>query len=170
MKKVSALFIGSLMVLFMVSCNEKSLQTNLFINEANQYEREMTTQETSTLKENNKYRINIIINNKIFTATLYDNQTTQNLLTMLPLSMNMKELNGNEKYFYLPKSITTDATNPSNINTGDIMLYGSDCLVLFYENHTTSYTYTPIGKIDNYLELYEIIGDNDVLVTFELEE
>lgn len=46
--------------------------------------------------------INMQIGNKNFTIKLFDNNAAQNLITQLPLTLDMKELNGNEKYSYLP--------------------------------------------------------------------
>ena len=72
-----------------------------------------------------------------------------------------------EKYYYLENSIKTNSYCPKNIEAGDIMLYGSNCLVIFYESFSTSYSYTPIGKIDNPSELSEALGAGDVEVIFE---
>ena len=84
-----------------------------------------------------------------FTATLADNRTAQAFASMLPLTLDMNELNGNEKYFHLDSSLPADSNNPGTINAGDIMLYGSDCLVLFYKTFSTSYSYTRVGSVDN---------------------
>lgn len=46
------------------------------------------------------------------------------------------------------------------------MLFGSSCLVIFYENFNTSYSYTRIGKINNANNLDIILGNNDATVTF----
>ena len=61
----------------------------------------------------------------------------------------MTELNGNEKYFYLDDALPTDASRPDGIRAGDLMLYGSECIVLFYESFSTAYSYTPIGRVQN---------------------
>ena len=44
------------------------------------------------------------------------------------------------------------------------MLYGSDCLVIFYENFDTPYSYTRIGKIDNVDNLKDVLGNGNVNV------
>ena len=46
------------------------------------------------------------------------------------------------------------------------MLFGSSCLVIFYENFNTSYSYTRFGKINNANNLDIILGNNDATVTF----
>ena len=55
-----------------------------------------------------------------------------------------------------------------NINAGDLMLYGSNCLVIFYESFSTSYSYTKIGHIDNPEGLAETLGSGNIKVTFEV--
>ena len=111
----------------------------------------------------------IKIGDKEFTATLLDNPTTTAFKSMLPLTMNMTELNGNEKYFDLSKSLPTNASNPGKINAGDLLLYGSKTLVLFYEAFSTSYSYTRLGKINNPDGLEEALGSSNVVVTIELK-
>ena len=92
----------------------------------------------------------IKIGDKEFTATLLVNPTTTAFKSMLPLTMNMTELNGNEKYFDLAKSLPTNASNPGKINAGDLLLYGSKTLVLFYEAFSTSYSYTRLGRSEEH--------------------
>ena len=75
------------------------------------------------------HQIQIIVGDITFSAKLYDNQTARAFAEMLPLSLDMKELNGNEKFCYLFGSLPTNSTRPSSIHAGDLMLFSSDCLV-----------------------------------------
>ncbi|WP_294752054.1 cyclophilin-like fold protein [uncultured Exiguobacterium sp.] len=87
-----------------------------------------------------------------------DNETAMALQKRLPLTMQMKELNGNEKYLkelngnekyhYVPFSLPTNSKNVGMVQAGDLMLYGSDCLVLFYETFQTDIPYTRIGWVE----------------------
>lgn len=43
------------------------------------------------------------------------------------------------------------------------MLFGSDCLVVFYQSFDTSYSYTKIGHIDNFFDL----GSENISIKFE---
>lgn len=119
-----------------------------------------------TDKEENDLNITITVNGRAFSAMLYDNETAKSFRERLPLTLDMSELNGNEKYYYLSESLPTNSSRPSAINAGDIMLYGSDCLVIFYESFSTSYSYTPIGKIDDPNGLSAALGSESVQVTF----
>src|SRR5688572_19323919 len=57
-------------------------------------------------------KMKIKIGNNTFNATLYDNQTVTAFKSLLPMTVNMVDLNGNEKYFDLPRSLPTNAVNP----------------------------------------------------------
>ena len=74
-----------------------------------------------------------------FNATLDNNETAKAFKRLLPMTVDMSELHGNEKYYYLSKGLPTASSNPGTIRTGDLMLYGSTCVVLFYETFSTSY-------------------------------
>lgn len=95
--------------------------------------------EKSAEKEEKILNIEITVGDKTFSAKLYDNETAEKFAEMLPLTLDMSELNGNEKYFYLSGDLPTNSKCPDKINSGDIMLYGSSCLVLFYDSFSTSY-------------------------------
>lgn len=120
---------------------------------SNSQDAEVTEKNTvnNVQEENDTFNATITINidEVTMSVTLEDNATSRALLEMLPLEISMEELNGNEKYYYLSESLPTNATNVSNIEKGDIMLYGDNCLVIFYESFSTSYSYTRIGKIDD---------------------
>ena len=127
---------------------------------------ETHTEPPVTEEEPEMSKIEIIAGDKTFSAALYDNAAAKALMDMLPLTLDMSELNGNEKYYYLDTSLPTNAGRPSGIKTGDIMLYGNSCLVLFYESFSTSYSYTPIGHIDDPAGLAAALGNGNVQVTF----
>lgn len=129
-----------------------------------------TTDTPSTPDTPTAYVLQIQVDDATFSATLLDTPTTQALLDLLPLTLDMQELNGNEKYATLPQALPTDAERPGQIHTGDLMLYGSDCLVLFYEDFPTSYSYTPLGKVDDPQGLAQALGAGNVEVHLEIAE
>lgn len=112
--------------------------------------------------------LEILVADTTFTAQLADTEAARQLAESLPLELDMQELNGNEKYGYLSQALSTNASCPVFIHTGDLMLFGSDCLVLFYKDFSTSYSYTPIGKLDNPQGLPAALGRGDVTLTFRI--
>jgi hypothetical protein len=118
--------------------------------------------------ESMKDTLLITIGSNQFTATLESNAAAEEFKKMLPLTINLKDLNSNEKFFDLPNNLPTNASNPRTINSGDLMLWGSNTLVLFYKTFNTSYSYTRLGKIENPSDLSQALGSGNVTVTFEL--
>jgi len=121
-----------------------------------------------TMNAQEKAKIKITVGADSFLASTYDNATAQAFITLLPMTITMNELNGNEKYYNLPDNLPTSPDRPSAINAGDLMLYGQNCIVLFYEPLTTSYSYTKFGYINNPAGLKAALGPNNPKVTFEL--
>lgn len=114
-------------------------------------------------------KLKITIGTSVFTATLYNNPTVTAFKTRLPMTVNMRVLNANEKYFDLPDNLPANASNPGTIQAGDLMFYGSNTLVLFYKSFSTSYSYTPMGRVDDITELTTALGSGNVTVTFALQ-
>lgn len=113
--------------------------------------------------------IKVTVNGSVFEAKTYnDSPCAQQLMSKFPLTVTMNELNGNEKYYRFSESFSSNPENVGSINSGDIMLYQSDYLVLFYETHNTSYTYTRIGYITDSTGLKEAVGTGNPTVTFEI--
>ena len=114
-------------------------------------------------------KLKITAGSNTLTATLYSNATVNAFKARLPMTINMSELNGNEKYFDLPDNLPANASNPGTIQTGDLMLYGSNTLVLFYKSFSTSYSYTPMGRVDDASGLATALGSGTSTVTFALQ-
>ena len=142
MKKIILFLL--IIVLFITGCNKQ--KTNNTITNIN---------EVKSLK--------ISIDNKEYVINLEKNETVNSLINLLPLELNMNELNGNEKYVYLDSSLPTDSYQPGNIEVGDVMLYGNNCLVIFYKSFDTPYSYTKVGHIDNLPDL----GSKNIIVKIE---
>ena len=110
-------------------------------------------------------KVYININNKKLGIDLENNSTASALIKLLPLELSMNDLNGNEKYVYLNESLPTNTYSPKHIEAGDVMLFGDNCLVIFYESFDTSYSYSKIGHINNLPEL----DDGSITVNLNAE-
>ena len=147
---VSILVIVSLFMI--VGCNSKKIKSSE--NDNNIIEND-SAEVISSMK--------VIINGKQYVIQLEENETTKSFVNLLPQEYNMSELNGNEKYIYLDTTLPTNSSNPKHINAGDVMLYGNNCLVIFYKSFDTSYSYTKIGHIDN----LDNLGNESITAKFE---
>ena len=110
-------------------------------------------------------KVYIDINNETFEMDLEDNSTVSALVKMLPLYLSMGDLNGNEKYAYFDKPLPTNTYSPKHIEAGDVMLFGDNCLVIFYESFDTSYSYSKIGRINNMPSL----GDGNISISIRVK-
>jgi len=154
-------------VFMIVGCSFKTYEDN---NENDNINNVTQEDNISNSKENKNYDTNevessvkVFINDKEYTINLEENETTKAFINLLPFDITMNELNGNEKYIYLDNTLPTNSFNPKHINAGDVMLYGNNCLVIFYKSFDTSYSYTKIGYVDNLPNL----GNGNVSVKFE---
>lgn len=137
----------SFLIFIMTACNSIYGDSSAMMNTLNNY-------------------VNLRINNKEYKLILYDNDTARDFLKMLPLTITMNDLNSNEKYYNLSSSLTTKSERVGSIKRGDFMLYGNNCLVLFYESFSTSYSYTKIGYIENTDGLKDSLGMGSIEITF----
>ena len=169
MKKICILLsVISLLFVFCSCSNHKAPEQSTI--QTTQSTTEFKNEEASTTMnstEKSADSIIIKIKDKSFTAKLYDNETAKAFAEMLPITLNMNELHGNEKYYYFNDSLPTNSTGIDKINSGDIMLYGNNCIVLFYDSFETNYSYTKIGYIENPEGLAEAVGNGDITITFD---
>lgn len=185
-RKCAVVFVIGILLLMVSACssqNHSQVQDAESINqsqeEANNINDEEKISENSTEETNENDRINeqetegmqmiIEVNGQQFEAELYDNDTVAALKNMLPMTLNMEEMNGNEKYYFMNESLPTASENTGIIQNGDIMLYGSDCLVLFFKTFETSYTYTRIGHIEEAEGFAAALESGTVEISFRME-
>lgn len=113
-----------------------------------------------------KLRMWMTVGDQRFSITLNDNATARAFSTQLPLTLDMSELNGNEKFASLPKTLPENASRPGTIRNGDLMLYGADTLVVFYATFRSSYSYSRLGSVDDSAALPQALGQKGVRVVF----
>jgi hypothetical protein len=111
-------------------------------------------------------RIWMTVGERRIAATLADNAVARGFAAMLPVTLDMPDLNANEKHVRLPKALPANASRPGTLRNGDLMLYGTDTLVLFYVTFDSPYSYTRLGRVDDPSGLAEVLGRANVRITF----
>lgn len=114
--------------------------------------------------------VTLTIGDKVYRARFHDNAAAEALMEQMPMELDMEELHGNEKYYYLSHSLPADTESIGSIRAGDIMLFGDDCLVLFYEDFQTTFSYTRIGRLEDSAGLADTLGSGGVRVSFDKAE
>jgi hypothetical protein len=115
-------------------------------------------------------RMWMTIGERRFAVTLADNAAARAFAAQLPLTLDMSELNGNEKHADLPKALPVNASRHGTIRAGDLMLYGTNTVVVFYSTFNSSYSYTGLGRIDDPASLAQALGPRGVRVVFSKQE
>ncbi len=85
------------------------------------------SEDATPVAEASETAISLTVGEQTFSATLLDNETARQFAVQFPLTLEMSELNGNEKYYYMDNELPTDSYQPGQINAGDLMLYGNNC-------------------------------------------
>ena len=111
-------------------------------------------------------RMQLTVGNRRFTLTVADTDAARSFVSQLPLTLDMPDLNSNEKHAKLPKALPANAIRPGTISNGDLMLYGSDTLVLFYLGFESAYSYTRLGRVDDPSGLAQALGQGTARIMF----
>lgn len=115
-------------------------------------------------------KLKITIGENTATAILYDNPTSRDFATMLPITVEMDDYANTEKIFYPSKKLSTeDAPKGFKPSEGDITLYAPwGNIALFYKDFSYSNGLIPLGKITNGIEYFR--AKEKITVTIELEQ
>ncbi len=125
-----------------------------------------TTSRTPAMK------IRLSVNNKVLTATLADNKTARDFISLLPLTLTMNDLFGREKYARLPRAISQEGKRTHTYEIGDIAYWSPGPEVAIYYRQDGDKIPEPgiivIGKMDSGVEALNVPGY--VKVTIELHD
>jgi hypothetical protein len=106
-------------------------------------------------------------NGRRFAVTLADTQAARTFAARLPMTLDMTDLNDNEKKFDLPTKLPANASRPGTIRNGDLMLWGDHTVVVFYKTFDSPYSYTRLGQLSDATGLAQALGRDGVRVQFE---
>jgi hypothetical protein len=117
-------------------------------------------------KQANRMKINILVGNEVVTATLIDSKTTQDFISLLPLTLTLEDHANTEKVSDLPRRLSTeDAPLGSDPAVGDIAYYAPwGNLAMYYNDFGYSNGLIILGKIDGDIEALNVPGSFKVTI------
>ncbi len=145
---------------------EQSTATNLPVMDQSLTQTTSTQNTAQPISKKEQLNMWMTVNEHRFEVILEDHATAHAFASQLPLTLQMEELNGNEKHGQLSGTLPTDEKRPGIIHNGDIMLYGNQTLVVFYKTFSSIYSYTRIGQVKQPEELQKILGSRNVEIIF----
>lgn len=113
-------------------------------------------------------KINIKIGGKTLTASLADNATALDFVSVLPLNVSMNDLFGREKYGDLPNALSENGPRKNRYEVGDIAYWSPDHqFAVYYHQDGESIPspgVIPIAKIDVGAEAFNVPGSVKVTI------
>ena len=105
-------------------------------------------------------KLKMTVGEKVLTATLSDNPTTKDFISLLPLTLTLTDYHGTEKVSALPKQLSTkDALAGYMPSVGDITIYAPwGNLAIFYKDFSYSSGLIVLGKIDTGIDGLNVPG------------
>lgn len=117
-------------------------------------------QEASTMK------IRLTFDGKAVQATLLDNATARDFLSLLPMTLTLEDYNATEKIGYPPRKLST-AGGPAGVDpsVGDIAYYAPwGNLAIFYKDFGYSRGLISLGRIDSGVAALSLPGSLKVTI------
>ncbi|HZP93959.1 MAG TPA: cyclophilin-like fold protein [Burkholderiales bacterium] len=111
-------------------------------------------------RETSNMRIRLTINGTAITASLNDNATARDFLSLLPLTLTLEDYAATEKIAYLPRKLST-AGAPAGFDPsiGDITYYAPwGNLAIFHKDFGYSEGLVHLGRIDSGIEALKVRG------------
>jgi hypothetical protein len=124
--------------------------------------------DTTTAKPKDIMKIRLKVADRVITATLIDSKTTENFISLLPLTLTMNDLFRREKFGHLPRVISNEGKRTHTYEVGDIAYWSPGPDVAIYYRHGGEEIPDPgiivIGKIDSGVETFDVPGSLRVTV------
>jgi hypothetical protein len=100
-------------------------------------------------------KIRLMMDGKAIHATLLDNSTTRDFLSLLPMTITLEDYASTEKIAYLPRKLST-AGVPAGVDPamGDITYYAPwGNLAIFYRDSGYAKGLVKLGSLDSGVEM-----------------
>ncbi len=119
--------------------------------------------------ERSTMKIRIKVGKEVLTATMLNTETGRDFISMLPLTLRLKDYAGTEKVSNLPRRVSTkNAPSGYGPSVGDIAYYSPwGNLAIFYKDFSYSKGLIKLGSLDGGIE--KLAGrQGDFEAVFEL--
>ena len=115
-------------------------------------------------------KIKITVGGKELTATMENNETAKDLVSLFPLTVTLEDYANTEKIFYPDRRLSTaGAPVGDRPSVGDITYYAPwGDIAIFYKDFGFASGLINLGKIDG--DISAITGSKNAKATFELIE
>ncbi|MBM6855510.1 hypothetical protein H6B11_15370 [Mediterraneibacter glycyrrhizinilyticus] len=128
------------------------------------------TDSTEAVGQEAEMKLQIEAGGSTFTATLEDNEAVTAFVEMLEdesIVIEMDDYSGFEKVGSLGTSLPA-SNSQMTTQAGDIVLYNSSQIVMFYGSN--SWSYTKLAEVDDLTGWEDALGSGSVTVTFSIEQ
>ena len=174
MKRFITIIIGLVLICTLVGCgkntNNSTEPSNPTTQEPSTTTPADTTPDTTTTEDDTMNKtLTLKIENTEVDVFWLDNDSVKALkqLAKNGLTIDLEMYGDMEQFGSLGSTVPSSDTNLT-ANAGDIMLYQSNKIVLFYGSNT--YSYTKLGHINlSKSELTELLGEENVTITISLK-
>lgn len=115
--------------------------------------------------------IKLVFNNKEVIVKMYDNPTSKDFLSLLPMTLTFEDYAGIEKISNLQKILTKDdAPSGSKPSIGEFTYY-SPCgnLAIFYRDFDFANGLIKLGKIESGIEKLAVMKGNFTVTIEKIE-
>ena len=174
MKRFITIIIGLVLICTLVGCGKNTNNTtepsNPITQEPSTTTPADTTPDTTTTEDDTMNKTLILkIDNTEVEVFWLDNDSVKALKQLAKdgLTIDLEMYGNMEQFGSLGSTLPSSDTNLT-ATAGDIMLYQSNKIVLFYGSN--SWSYTKLGHINlSKSELTELLGDENVTITISLK-
>lgn len=111
-------------------------------------------------------KIRLTVDGRAVTATLLDSPTTRDFVSLLPLTLTLKDYAGTEKIAYLSRKLSEEGA-PAGIDpsVGDLTYYAPwGNLALFYRDFGYAQGLIKLGHIDKGADVFNVPGPVQVKI------
>jgi len=107
-------------------------------------------------------KLKLTVGTRVVTATLVDNATTRDLVSLLPLTLTMNDLFNREKFGHLPRALAGDGEGARTSEVGQVVYWPPGPDVAVFYRHDGQKIPTPgitvLAKIDSGVEAFSATG------------